>query len=62
MSSVRVRMYRQGLGDCFLLTFPGRQRESHVLIDFGVLLGTAGAKERMQKIAGEIVAATGGRL
>ena len=62
MSAVRVRMFRQGLGDCFLLTFPGRERESHVLIDFGVLLGTEGAKQRMQKIAQEIVAATGGKL
>jgi hypothetical protein len=55
-------MYRQGLGDCFLLTFPGRERESHVLIDFGVLLGTEGAKQRMQKIAQQIVEATKGRL
>jgi Metallo-beta-lactamase superfamily len=62
MSSVRVRMYRQGLGDCFLLTFPGRERESHVLIDFGVLLGTPGAKQTMQKTARQIVEATGGRL
>jgi len=55
-------MYRPGLGDCFLLSFPGRERESHVLIDFGVLLGTAGAKQRLQGIAEQIVAATGGRL
>ena len=23
-AGVRVRMYRQGLGDCFLLTFPAK--------------------------------------
>ncbi len=62
MSSMRIRMFRQGLGDCFLLTFPGHERESHVLIDFGVLLGTEGAKQRMQTIANHIVKTTGGRL
>ena len=28
MNRVRVRMYRQGLGDCFLLTFPAARRRS----------------------------------
>jgi hypothetical protein len=55
-------MYRQGLGDCFLLTFPAPERDSHVLIDFGVLLGTEAAKQTMQKIAQQIVETTGGRL
>ena len=41
MKTVRVRMYRQGLGDCFLLSFPRPGGESHVLIDCGVLDGTA---------------------
>lgn len=37
----RVRMYRQGLGDCFLLTFPrSGQAPLHVLIDCGVLDGS----------------------
>jgi hypothetical protein len=35
---VRVRMYRQGLGDCFLLTFPrGDQKPFQILIDCGAL-------------------------
>ena len=35
---VRVRMYRHGLGDCFLLTFPRRDKEPfQMLIDCGVL-------------------------
>jgi len=35
---VRVRMYRHGLGDCFLLTFPRKGRDPfHMLIDCGVL-------------------------
>ena len=34
----RVRMYRHGLGDCFLVTFPRRNREPfHILIDCGAL-------------------------
>lgn len=36
-AKVRIRMYRQGLGDCFLLTFfTGKERkEVHMLIDCG---------------------------
>lgn len=30
-----VRMYRQGLGDCFLLTFPGEPKPFNLLIDCG---------------------------
>jgi hypothetical protein len=34
----RVRMYRQGLGDCFLLTFPRESKHPfHMLIDCGAL-------------------------
>ena len=33
---VRIRMYRVGFGDCFLVTFPGESREHHVLVDCGV--------------------------
>lgn len=40
----RVRMYRHGLGDCFLLTFPQRNdKPFHLLIDCGVLVGTGDA-------------------
>jgi len=36
-----VRMYRQGLGDCFLITLPKRDGSPwHMLIDCGVILGT----------------------
>lgn len=62
MNSVRVRMFRQGMGDCFLLTFPGKDRPVHMLIDCGVLLGTGDAKARMKKIAQHILDATGGML
>jgi hypothetical protein len=40
----RVRMYRQGLGDCFLVTFPRKRgKPFHMLIDCGVLKGTDAA-------------------
>ena len=43
-STVRIRMYRVGLGDCFLLTFPIKKNrkpaEYHILIDCGVITGS----------------------
>jgi len=55
-------MYRQGLGDCFLLTFPKRKGESHVLIDCGVLTGTEEAQKRMETIAQNILKTTNRQL
>jgi hypothetical protein len=58
---VMVRMYGQGLGDCFLLAFPrratggaGAGRPVHVLIDCGVLSGTPGSPQRMKQIVQDI--------
>jgi hypothetical protein len=60
---VKVRMYRQGLGDCFLLAFPSeRKTPSFVLIDCGVLLGTPDGGGRVHEVAEDILASTGGRL
>ena len=60
---VRVRMYRQGLGDCFLLSFPKEDGGTfHLMIDFGVLLGTSEAETRMKTVARSIADATGGRI
>jgi hypothetical protein len=48
----RVRMYRHGLGDCFLLTFPRKQGAPfQALIDCGAL---ARDKEDMKKLVKEI--------
>ena len=33
--AVRIRMYRTGFGDCFLLSFGPRKSARHVLVDFG---------------------------
>lgn len=58
-----VRMYRQGLGDCFLLAFGANQRtQKYVLIDCGVLLGTADAEITMREVVNDIHQATGGHL
>jgi len=55
-------MYRQGLGDCFLLTVTGDNAAHHVLVDFGVLLGTSDATAVMRAVATDIVEVTGGHL
>lgn len=60
---VAVRMYRQGLGDCFLVTL---RREDgtpwRMLIDCGVILGTPDTTERLKEVIANLVADTGGRL
>ena len=60
--SVRIRMYRPGLGDCFLLTFRNGSQDRHILIDCGIFLGTANEKQRIRDIAGHIKDTTGGQL
>jgi hypothetical protein len=61
---VRVRMYCQGLGDCFLLTFrPGQTAKLfHLLIDCGLIIGTPDADARIQEVAASIVNETGGTI
>lgn len=60
--AVTVRMYRQGLGDCFLLTFPRRPRPCHVLVDCGALNSKHYDAELMRTVVADIKEATGGRL
>lgn len=62
--SVRVRMYRQGFGDCFLVSLPrGRgRRDLRIMIDCGVLFGTEGAEATMQAVVRDIAAATKGTV
>jgi len=66
LESVTVRMYRPGLGDCFLLTFRGKQGTTSVkrymLIDCGVLSGTESESERLGKIIENIQQETNGML
>ena len=50
-AKLRVRMYRQGLGDCFLISLlHPPAKDFHLMIDCGVILGT--------KDAGEVISST----
>jgi beta-lactamase superfamily II metal-dependent hydrolase len=42
-ANIRVRMYRVGFGDFFLLTVPGRNGPAHILIDCGVHAANIGS-------------------
>jgi hypothetical protein len=55
---VRIRMYRAGLGDCFLVTFDPDHAAIHVMIDCGVLLGSRNGASRLVECVDDIVAAT----
>lgn len=58
---VRIRMYRQGLGDCFLVSFGGKDGPVHALIDCGTLgAGVAGVK--MKDVVRDIGDETGRHL
>src|SRR4051812_42576825 len=59
----KIRMYRQGLGDCFLVTLPRtRGAPFYMLIDCGVVLGTQDASGRMAKVMADIVRTTAGNI
>src|SRR5688572_5775583 len=58
---VRVRMYRQGLGDCFLITFDVGGDEKHMLIDCGTL-GATTTGVKLDKVVENIATTTGGHL
>ncbi len=58
-AAVRVRMYRHGLGDCFLLAFPkSRGRDFTVLIDCGVILGTPHGADVIRQVVADLAEAT----
>ena len=63
-NTVRVRMYRQGLGDCFLLTIPtGKARPFYMMIDCGLVLGAPGAAvARLEAAVEDISRTTGGEV
>lgn len=62
-SPVRVRCYRQGLGDCFLLSFDqGSKRPRHVLIDCGVWPKSPECTQTMVQIAKDIAKETDNHL
>jgi len=60
-----IRMYGQGVGDCFLLSFPRADDESshvHVVIDCGVVAGTPDDTERLNSIVTDIGKTTGNHI
>src|ERR1700749_4522661 len=62
-TSVRIRMYRQGLGDCFLITLPGSDGPFHMVIDCGVVLGTdADGIRKLQQAVDDITEQTNGKI
>src|SRR5882762_11963661 len=54
---IRVRMYRVGFGDCFLLTLPDAH---HVVVDCGV--HSQGDIQTIERAVDDIVHTTGGRV
>lgn len=63
MNAPTIRMYRQGLGDAFLLSFPdGETGARHMLIDCGAVVGTPNATARIRAVAKDVQTVTGGRL
>ncbi len=61
---VIVRMYRQGLGDCFLLAFGTKKVADprYILVDCGVHMRQTDGKDRLLQVMNHLKAATGGRL
>ena len=59
-----VRMYRQGLGDCFLLAFgtDNPQKPRYVLIDCGVHSRQTDGPKRLLQVMNDLAAATANRL
>ena len=63
---VKVRLYGQGLGDCFLLAFPtlegSAEKATYMVIDCGAAKSTPERRDRAEAVVEDISAATGGRI
>lgn len=60
---LRIRMYRHGLGDCFLLRFARQGGGTfNVLVDCGIISVAKDARSRMEAVVNDIAQASGGRL
>lgn len=59
-----VRMYRLGVGDCFLLSFPrpGKEEDFRILIDCGVHQAQKGGKDQVKKAIDDLMQVTGGKF
>ena len=64
-TSLTVRTYQVGFGDCFLLSFNYADRDRHVLVDFGTMRlpsGVGGTDQYMIRVANQIKTDCGGKL
>ena len=63
-AGLRVRMYRVGFGDFFLLSIPTPTGQEHILIDCGVFKGTSGTGDlhTIEGAVDNLAQATGGKL
>jgi len=62
-SRVRIRMFRQGLGDFFLVTLTRKDGTPfRMLIDCGVIVGTPNAKARMRELVTQMKADVDNKL
>ena len=60
---IKVRMYRQGLGDFFLVTLPrAGGKVFRILIDCGVITGTPDGKNAMRNLVTQMKSEVGNRL
>src|SRR4051794_1645205 len=62
---IKVRLYGQGLGDCFLLAFPREGKDEdpcYLVIDCGVAMSTPQKDVRIKQVVEDIRAATGGHI
>ncbi|TNE63601.1 MAG: hypothetical protein EP335_09145 [Alphaproteobacteria bacterium] len=60
---LHIRMYRLGVGDCFLVTLPQPDdKPFRMLIDCGVHMAQSGGSARILDVARDIVTETGGKL
>ncbi len=58
--NIRIRMYRVGFGDCFLVSIPAREGMEHILVDCGV--HPRGDLRQIPAIVQHIFDETGGKL
>jgi hypothetical protein len=60
---LKIRMYRHGLGDCFLLRLPRDDGETYnILIDCGLISVAEKPKETMQGVVADIESVCSGKL
>jgi hypothetical protein len=61
---IAVRLYKQGLGDCFVIALSQKESETpyYIVVDSGVLLGTTDQAEKMQNVAKDVKLATNNHI